>query len=294
VSVLVAEHDLVVDDRTVRVRTAGDPDGFPVVYFHGTPGSRLDLAFGDELVGAAGVRLISFDRPGYGGSSAAPFGLLSVADDALRVADQLGVAQFAPLGLSGGGPFALATGLVAGARVARIGVASGAGPFQEVPGALDGLSEIDAKAEALLPGNPTEAAVIFASYFEPITEALRQGDDAVRAVFEGALSARDKELFADPLLGGSLIASIREGLRHGAEGAAWDNVAWVGAWEIDPGAISTPVLLWYGDEDLMATPANAHWLDDHLPEARLVMRPGVGHFGIFEHLPEMLSELIAD
>ena len=284
----------MVDDRTVRVRTAGDPDGFPVVYFHGTPGSRLDLAFGDELVGAAGVRLISFDRPGYGGSSAAPFGLLRVADDALRVADQLGVAQFAPLGLSGGGPFALATGLVAGARVARIGVASGAGPFQEVPGALDGLSEIDAKAEALLPGNPTEAAVVFASYFEPITEALRQGDDAVRAVFEGALSARDKELFADPLLGGSLIASIREGLRHGAEGAAWDNVAWVGAWEIDPGAISTPVLLWYGDEDLMATPANAHWLDDHLPEARLVMRPGVGHFGIFEHLPEMLSELIAD
>jgi pimeloyl-ACP methyl ester carboxylesterase len=283
----------MVDDRTLRVRTAGDPDGFPVIYFHGTPGSRLDLAFGDDQAAAAGVRLISFDRPGYGGSSPAPFGLLSVADDVLGIADQLGVAQFAPLGLSGGGPFALATGLVAGERVARIGVASGAGPFQEVPGALDELSEIDAKAEALLPGNPTEAAVIFASYFEPIQEALRQGDDAVRAVFEPALSVRDKELFADPLVGGSLVTSMREGLRHGAEGAAWDNVAWVGAWEIDPGAISTPVLLWYGDEDLMATPPHAHWLDDHLPNARLVMRPGVGHFGIFEHLPAMLSELIA-
>ena len=45
----VAEHDLVVDDRRIRVRTVGDPDGLPVVYFHGTPGSRLDLAFGDEL-----------------------------------------------------------------------------------------------------------------------------------------------------------------------------------------------------------------------------------------------------
>jgi pimeloyl-ACP methyl ester carboxylesterase len=290
----VAEHDLVVDDRTLRVRTAGDPDGFPVFYFHGTPGSRLDLAFGDELVAAAGVRLVSFDRPGYGGSTAGPFGLLTVADDALRIADQLGVGQFAPLGLSGGGPYALATGLVAGARVARIGVASGAGPFQEIPGALEGLSEIDAKAVALLPGNPTEAAVIFASYFEPTLTALRQGDDAVRAHFEPVLSARDKELFADPRLGGSLIASIREGLRHGAEGAGWDNVAWVGAWEIDPAAISTPVLLWYGDEDRMAPPAHARWLDDHLPEARLVMRPGEGHFGLFEHLPEMLSELIAD
>jgi pimeloyl-ACP methyl ester carboxylesterase len=289
----VAEHDLLVDDRTVRVRTAGDPDGFPVVYFHGTPGSRLDLGFADELVAAAGVRLISFDRPGYGGSSPVPFGLLRVADDVLRIADQIGVEQFAPLGLSGGGPFALATGLVAGARVARIGVASGAGPFQEVPGALEGLSEIDAKAVALLPGSPTEAAVIFASYFEPTLEAIRQGDDAIRAHFEPVLSAHDKELFADPLLGGSLITSVREGLRHGAEGAAWDNAAWVGAWEIEPAAIRTPVLLWYGDEDLMATPAHAHWLDDHLPDARLVMRPGEGHFGILEHLPEMLSELIA-
>ena len=289
----VAEHDLVVDDRTVRVRTAGDPDGFPVVYFHGTPGSRLDLAFGDELAAAAGVRLISFDRPGYGGSTAGPFGLLSVAHDVLDIADQLGVDRFAPLGLSGGGPFALATGLVAGARVARIGVASGAGPFQEVPGALDGLSEIDARAAALLPENPTEAAVIFASYFEPLLAAARQGDDALLAQIQAVLSARDRELFADPSLGGSFIASASEGLRQGAEGAAWDNVAWVGAWEIDPAAISKPVLLWYGDEDLMATPAHAHWLDDHLPDARLVMRPGEGHFGILEHLPEMLSELIA-
>jgi pimeloyl-ACP methyl ester carboxylesterase len=288
-----AEQDLVLDDRTIRVRTAGDPDGFPVLYFHGTPSSRLDLAFGDELVAAAGVRLISFDRPGYGGSSAGPFGLLRVADDALRIADQLGVAQFAPLGLSGGGPFALATGVVGGTRVTRIGVASGAGPFQEVPGALEGLSEIDAKAAALLPDNPTEAAVIFASYFEPFLEAVRQGDDAVRAVFEPVLSAHDKELFSDPLLGRSVIASVREGLRHGAEGAAWDNVAWVGAWEIDPAAIRTPVLLWYGADDVMARPEHAHWLNDHLPDSRLVMREGEGHFGIFEHLPEMLAELIA-
>jgi pimeloyl-ACP methyl ester carboxylesterase len=289
----VAEHDLVVDERTIRVRTAGDPDGFAVIYFHGTPGSRLDLAFGDDLAGTAGVRLISFDRPGYGGSTAAPFGLLSVAADALNIADELGVAQFAPLGLSGGGPFALATGLVAGPRVVRIGVASGAGPFQEIPDALDGLSEIDAKGVALLPGNPTEAAVIFASYFEPIMEALRQGDEAVRAVFQPVLSAHDKELFADPLLGGSVIASMREGLRHGAEGAGWDNVAWLGEWEIDPAAISTPVSLWYGDEDLMAPQPHARWLDAHLPAARLVMRPGEGHLGIFEHLPAMLSELIA-
>ncbi len=283
----------MVDARTVRVRTAGDPDGFPVLYFHGTPGSRLDLAFGDELVAAAGVRLISFDRPGYGGSSPVPFGLSRVAGDALRIADQLGVAQFAPLGLSGGGPFALATGAIGGARVTRIGVASGAGPFQVIPEALEGLSEIDSRAVALLPDSPTEAATVFASGLAPILKVVRQGDDAVRADFAPLLSAHDRELVADPLLGGSFIASIREGLRHGVEGAAWDNVAWVGAWDIDPAAVVTPVLLWYGDEDLMAPPVHAHWLHDHLPDARLVMRTGEGHLGILEHLPEMLSELVA-
>lgn len=283
----------MVDDRTIRVRIAGDPDGFPVVYFHGTPGSRLDLAFGDEIVGAAGVRLLSFDRPGYGGSSPGPFGLSRVAGDALRIADQLGVVRFATLGLSGGGPFALATAAIGGARVTRIGVASGAGPFQEIPEALEGLSEIDTRAVALLPDNPTEAATIFASGFEPILMAVRQGDDAVRADFESLLSAHDRELFADPLLGTSVIASMREGLRHGVEGGGWDNVAWVGAWEIDPATIRTPVLLWYGDEDLMAPPVHAHWLKEHLPDARLVMRTGEGHLGILEHLPEMLSELVA-
>jgi pimeloyl-ACP methyl ester carboxylesterase len=237
--------------------------------------------------------LISFDRPGYGGSTPGPFGLLRVAEDALRSADQLGVTRFATLGLSGGGPFALATAAIGGARVTRVGVASGAGPFQELPEELDGLSEIDTRAEALLPDNPTEAATIFAAGFEPILTALRQGDEAVRAAFEPILSAHDRELFADPLLGASIIASMREGLRHGVEGAGWDNVAWIGAWEIDPAAIRTPVLLWYGDEDLMATPVHAYWLNEHLLDARLVMRTGEGHLGIFEHLPEMLSELVA-
>lgn len=287
-----AERDFVVDDTTIRVRIAGDPTGFPVMYFHGTPGSRLDLAFGDGLIAAAGVRLVSFDRPGYGGSSPSPFGLLSVAHDALIIADQLGVERFATLGLSGGGPFAIATAALGSARVTRIGVAAGAGPFQEVPGAIEELSEIDTKALALLPASPVEAAATFASGFEPILLAVRQGDEAVRAKFEPFLSARDRMLLADPVVGGFLITSIREGLRQGVSGGGWDNVAYVGEWEIDVATIQTPVLLWYGDEDLMAPQAHGRWLDGHLPNARLVIRSGEGHLGIFEHLAEMLHELV--
>ena len=118
--------------RVLRVRDAGAPSGAVVMYFHGTPGSRLDLGFGEQLAAERGVRLVSFDRPGYGGSSPAPFGLASIAADAHAVADQLGVTRFATLGMSGGGPGALAAATVAGRRVIRAGVASGPGPFQLV------------------------------------------------------------------------------------------------------------------------------------------------------------------
>jgi pimeloyl-ACP methyl ester carboxylesterase len=292
--VATTECQLEGEGAPLQVRLAGDPEGVPVVYFHGTPGSRLDLAHADDLVAASGVRLISFDRPGYGGSSPAPFGLTRVARLALGLAEQLGLERFATLGMSGGGPFALATGAIGGSRVTRIGIASGAGPFQHVPGAIEELSEIDKKALALLPDKAAEAAATFAAGFGPLRVAMRKGDDAVRIAFAPVLSAHDRELFADPAVSATLIASMREGLRQGAEGAGWDNVAWIGAWDFDVATTAQPVMLWYGDEDLMAPPPHGLWLNEHLPHARLVLRPGEGHLGIFEHLGEMLLALVGE
>jgi pimeloyl-ACP methyl ester carboxylesterase len=289
-TVSFAEFDVSVEGRAIKVRDAGDPSGYPLLYFHGTPGSRLDLAFGDNLAAEAGVRLVSFDRPGYGGSSESSFGLTSVARDAVTIADHLGIDAFATLGLSGGGPFALATALIGADRVTRVGIASGAGPFEEVPGAIDDLSEIDKQAVRYLPGDPVAAATTFASGFGSAA-LLEQDDDAFRSAFDPILSARDRLIFADPSLGGALIASIREGLRQGALGAGWDNVAWVGRWDINVSAISTPALLWYGDEDLMAPLVHGQWLAEHLPNAELVVREGEGHLGLFDHFAEVLQNL---
>jgi pimeloyl-ACP methyl ester carboxylesterase len=171
--------------RVLRVRDAGDPGGNAVMYFHGTPGSRLDLCFGEQLAADRGVRLVSFDRPGYGGSSPAPFGLASVAADAHGVADGLGLARFATLGMSGGGPGALAVAAVAGGRVSRAGIASGAGPFQLVPGALDDLDDNDRAAMSLLPGDPPAAAAAFAACWARIFD---RGAGLLVLVAAGSLS----------------------------------------------------------------------------------------------------------
>ena len=96
------ETTLELDGRTWVVRESGDPDGRPVVYFHGTPSSRFEAAFADSTASDWGVRVVCFDRPGYGGSTAAPFGLASIAASTGVIADRLGLDRFATLGQSGG------------------------------------------------------------------------------------------------------------------------------------------------------------------------------------------------
>jgi pimeloyl-ACP methyl ester carboxylesterase len=286
------ERDVHVDGRVMRVRQAGDPQGFPIVYFHGTPGSRLDMSFGDDVAMDNHIRLVSFDRPGYGGSTPAPFSLSSIGHDTEVIADSMGLGEFATLGQSGGGPFALAAAAVGGGRVTCVGVASGAGPFELVPGALDDLDAIDREAHKHLPGDQDAAARGFGEGFEKLEKLLRDGDDeAVAAAFEARMSRRDRELMADAVIGPSLIASMREGLRNGVDGGAWDNVAWVGTWDIDLGQVRCPVLLWYGEEDLFAPLAHGEWLEQNLKSARLVRRKAEGHFGLVDHFAEVLAAL---
>jgi pimeloyl-ACP methyl ester carboxylesterase len=291
--VTAAELEVPVGDRVLLVRDAGDPDGQPLVYFHGTPGSRLDLSFGEAAAERAGVRIVSFDRPGYGGSTAAPFGLAAVARDTGVVADHLGLSRFATLGQSGGGPFALGAAAVLGNRVTRVGVTSGAAPFQLVPGALDRLDENDQAAHAHLPGDPEAAARGFSAGFEPLRDLLQATDEEAAAGFEPFLSTSDVAVMSDPAVRAASIGSMREGLRNGTEGGGWDNVAWIGAWDIDLDEVRCPVFLWFGDEDRMASMAGGEWLNDNLHDAHLVRRAGEGHLGFVTHFDDVLDALVS-
>ena len=286
------EWELEVEELTVRVREMGDPEGEPVIHFHGTPGSRLELAWAwaQSAMEEAGVRMIAFDRPGYGGSTRARFSLRSVAELATRVADAAGLAEFRTIGWSGGGPFALATAVTAPDRVRAVGIVAGAGPFQLVPGALEELSEGDAAAERLLPGDPEGAAAGFLGDFD--LSAALVDSAALYEAFEPMLCAWDRDQWRTPGRATAILEEMREALRVGAWGCAWDNVAWIGDWDVDPTTVSCPVRLWYGSEDRMALPAHAYWYEENLPSATLTMREGEGHLLPHAHLPEMLQELL--
>jgi pimeloyl-ACP methyl ester carboxylesterase len=246
------------------------------------------MAWADDLLADVGVRWVAFDRPGYGGSTPTAFSVGSVAKMALQVADQYGLEQFRASGWSGGGPFALGTAAIARERVEAVGIIAGPAPFQLVPGALDALSDGDRAAERLLPGDPVAACAGFVEGFD-MAEAL-ESSTALYEDFEPLLSDSDRRLW-NPY-SEHLLADMREAMRQGVEGCGWDNVAWIGAWDIDPTTVDCPVLLWYGTEDRMAEPMHGQWFEENLPDARLTIREREGHLQPFAHLTEMLADLM--
>jgi pimeloyl-ACP methyl ester carboxylesterase len=284
-----SERDVEAGGFRLRVRDAGAPDGRPVIHFHGTPSCRLELAWGDAAAATEGVRLITFDRPGYGRSPSARFGLLSIGRAAVEVADRLGVERFWTMGQSGGGPFALATAFVAGDRVAAAGSASGAAPFMLVPGVEADMWEADKEGVRLLPTDPDAAAEAVSAGLD-LADALRDEASLIEA-FRGALSPADLKALENPVYARAFFDAITEGLHVGKTGYAWDNLGYLPAWEFDVSSIDCPVYLWYGDEDRIAKPAHGYWLQEHIPTARLTMRKATGHLGILSYLAEMLAEL---
>ena len=249
----MGELQIAVDGRSVMVRDMGDPQGAPVVYFHGTPGSRLDVDFGADLAQRVGVRVIAFDRPGYGRSDPASCSLELVARDVEAIVGRLGVGRFATLGWSGGGPFALAAAATLADRVTQVGVSGGLAPADQMPGAQDALNENDLLALSYLPAEPTRAAQQFLAGNEELTTAMMSVKDDEQAPWiDWMWGASDPDVVADQAARRTLSASFREALRQGPMAIAWDNVAFVGPWGVDLGKVACPVHLWFGDQDQMA------------------------------------------
>ena len=263
------------DGRLLGVWAGGDPGGVPVIYFHGTPSSRLLAGSGDDAAVRQGVRLIAANRPGYGSAPDAPSSLSSVAEDTLALADVLGLDRFAVLGVSGGGPYALACGAFAPERVAAVGVAAGVGPWRLIdppgtnPEDRAALELADAgDVAAALTAFRTSAAEIFASMIELDDEEMM--DEFTRHVPE-----QERAIFT-PQMRTLWAADLREALTS-YDGYARDNLVWGGDWDLDLAAVSSPTWLWYGDEDRLVPADHGRWLHERIAHSTLVIRTGCGH-----------------
>jgi len=269
----VREHVVEAGDgRRLAVVERGDPGGVPIVFHHGTPGSRLGR-HPDESV-YVGVRAIFYDRPGYGGSDPLPGRTVAAAAaDTLAIADALGVDRFAVEGGSGGGPHAFACGALLGERVTKAAVVVGAAPSDDAD--LDwssGMNDLN-RAEFAAAREGPEALEAF---LQPFATQARTNPDAVIEEIAASVPKADQAVMARPALRAILAEGLAESVRQGVRGWADDDLAFVKPWGFELTEVKQEVRLWQGELDVLVPRAHAEYLESKLPHARLRPRPKRG------------------
>lgn len=264
------------DGRILEYADLGDPSGAPVLFFHGTPATAGQALISAESAQAHGVRLVAASRPGYGDSTVTPPGLASAARDAIELTDALRLDRFATMGLSGGGPFALATATVAPDRVSAVALLAGTAAYFEVmPPSEEDAAERRATARYVA-GERDEAISEVTRLADADFGGLRGLSDAGFA--EAMQSNRppgETWLERHPAALELFLADFRRAIA-GSAGYVRDSLSWGDAWDIDLGGVTAPVHLVYGDTDSMVPMAHAEWLRARLPSADLRVVPG-GH-----------------
>jgi pimeloyl-ACP methyl ester carboxylesterase len=236
-----------------------------------------------------GVRLIAFDRPGYGGSDRR-FGR-SVADaaaDVAAIADALGIEKFAVLGRSGGGPHALACAALLPARITRAAALVGL-----APSGVDGLDWFDGMTEE----NVTEFSAarlghhVVTIRLEREAQRIRANPGRVLSRLYASLTSSDRMVLADIGIRRMLLSNYAEGLRLSAAGWIDDVMALTSPWGFDPAEIEVPTLLWHGSEDRFTPAGHGAWLGDRIPDAISIIDQGGSHFDAIDVLPRAIAWL---
>ncbi len=253
----------------------GNPDGLPLVYCHGVPGSRREAAFAAAAADRAGIRLLAFDRPGYGWSGPVPQqGLLAGAEDLERLADARGIDRFLLLGVSGGAPAAVAGAYAFPRRVSALGLVCPVGPLALLPpGTLLPLPwRLLNRAGPWLP-RLTPA-------LRPLSFWCRRRPADLIGLFARGLDPVDRDLLRDRGVRTALAASMGESCRPGAPGVAADLAHFIGPWEFSPAAVTVPVRLWLGGRDRLVPAALSEVLGHLLPRVRVFNQEQEGHFSL--------------
>jgi pimeloyl-ACP methyl ester carboxylesterase len=275
------------DGRRLGYADYGDRDGVPVVFFHGTPGSRRIARCADQAARRRGIRLIAPDRPGFGLSDFQPGRTLAAwPADVVELADALRLERFAVAGVSGGGPYVAVCAWRLAHRLSHAGIVSGMGPIDD-PALAAVLPRHYRAGFALVRRLPGAARAAFGLAML----GLRSTPGCVLASISASLSEMDRAIFSRPRIRALLLDDAREALRRGPRGAALELRLLSRPWDVRLDQIRMPVHLWHGDADAQVPVAIAHRLAAALPDCRARFLPDAGHLWVLDHLDEILATL---
>lgn len=272
------------DGRRLAYEQLGDPKGVPVIVLHGTPGSWRQLSSLGAPAGEQGVLLVAPDRPGYGGSSHDPDRTLaSGAADLGELIAHLALEDCRMVGISGGGPTALACAARLADRVSAIATVGSPAPLVPRDPSLprDRIFTWAAKRSELC------VRALFAAM---VTTARRRPDKAVESMTRHMSPPDGRLIRGDAELREALADDLRHASPSTAKAAARDFWIFAHRWDVELSEASVPVAVWHGTEDRNVPVAHAAVIVSRCPTAQLHVVEGGGHL-LLDHMGEILSNL---
>ncbi len=278
------------DGRSIGVTSVGRDDGFPIIHFHGSGSSRLEVKLLVEQASEEGVRLIGLDRPGIGLSDPkSGYRLLDWPDDVVEVTNQLGIERFAVQGLSAGGPYALACAYKIPHRLTACGLISSISQPDLViragTGSMRAMWWIGAHAPHLM--------LFYARLVQRLTGSDEASIEKYLVRYASRLGEADKQLLNDPEIRRSIAQAMAESFRQGANGNLEVVLTEIQPWGFQIDQINFENLfLWHGEQDKIMPIAPARLLAQMLPHCTATFFPEEGHFStIANHAREIFHQL---
>ena len=288
---ITTDRDAVMldDGRRLRYAEAGPRDGIPVIYCHGAIGtplaSSLDL---DAIAWDLGVRHIAICRPGIGGSDPAPGRtVLDFAADVRRLADVLELERFYVIGVSAGGPYAMAVGRELGERVLRVAVCSSLSPLC-APHRTPGMQRRIRLALALVAHAPGVCGAVG----EGALPVIRRHPALLSQVIAAHAAPEERALLRCPAERRAASTSFLDASGDGVRGMIDDYLTYSRGWGFEPGGVGVPVHLWHGLKDPLVPIEHALQLAVALPRCRVFFDAHEGHHFFRRRLAEILAVLV--
>ena len=272
-----AEIITLPDARRIAVYHFGDPQGAPLFFFHGWPSDGSTGVLLDAAARKLHIRVIAPDRPGIGRSDPQPNRTL--ADwpaDVRAIAAHFGLRSFAVLGVSGGGPYALATARAMPGQVTSATVVSGVPPLDD-PHDIDTLPSIYRRLLRGQNSHPETMRMEFRAT-RPLLRHLMPDVFLQLALLK--LPAPDRAVLADPHTVRVVFGGMRRSWAACSDGVYDDAAIYARAWNFSPSQIRTPVAFWHGALDSNFPPELARKLAAKVPGARIHIVPGEGHYSL--------------
>jgi pimeloyl-ACP methyl ester carboxylesterase len=280
----------VGEDRQIGFAEFGDPQGRAVFWLHGTPGARRQIPTEARVYAEHhNVRLIGVDRPGIGSSTPHQYpAIAAFAEDLRTIADTLGVDRMAVVGLSGGGPYALASAAGLPDRVVATGVLGGVAPFLGDEAITSGLMTLGARLAPLLRlgGNPLRIGASL------VIRAIRPVASSALELYALVSPEADRHLLTRPEFKAMFLDDLLNGSRKQLAAPFNDIILFTRDWGFRLDEVKVPVRWWHGDHDHIVPFSHGEHVVARLPDAELFHLPGESHLAGLGRGEEILSTLM--